>query len=504
MNEQQLLFRFTHDSVEYNIATGSFMFTEGGVWKTAYGAIAGDKALSLIKDMGVFVWGTQSDYQISDLWINNEKLKILDNYGPYDDFINIPRDTAIELFVCPVTRGESDYTDWEKVGEYHLDRASNSGDNYIVMSLQTKLVLMDKNTIHQYYPDTIVYVPNREMPRPICLGLCFNTPGKLINDTTNEYEFHDESTMGNVINAYDDYDLFVEGVDFTEGSLSTGGYGIDLSSPAGGKITGWVNGGLYSGNTTNLFNRFVFKLLTGYSGISISDIDTASADSVQSDFSSGRCGVYITNPQNVREIIEQININHCGYTYINQSGQIGFNYLQEPAITEDYDLQEYDVVSVDTDPDGAPGLSDSVACRKNWHVFTDGDVALSVSQADKDIVTREYQTLITSTTTTGGGTPFDDFYAHARNGCYLKTLEGNPSATNDLITHLEALFAVKRNFYEIEVNVGDLLTAMKMNIGETIKLTWPRWGLESGKNLIIKKIEYNDILKRKIRITGWG
>jgi hypothetical protein len=503
MREQQLLFRFTHAGTEYNIATGSFMFTEGGVWKTAYGTIDGSKSLSLIKDMGVFVWGSQTDYQISDLWILNESQSINNAAGKYDDFLNIPRDTAIEQFVCPVTRGESDYTDWEKVGEYHLDRARNSGDNYIVMSLQTKLVLMDKNTIHQYYPDTLVYSDNRERPRPAALGVILNTPGVLIDDTTNEYEFHDESSFVNVIAAYDDYDPFVEGVDYTEGTLSTGGYGINLSSPADGKITGFLSGGLYSGSATNTYPEFIFKLLTDYADISISDIDTTSADDVQTEFDS-RCGVFIPQPQNVRDIIEQLNVMACAYTYINQSGQIAFNYLQEPAVTEDYDLQEYDVVSVDTDPDGAPGLSDSVASQKNWHVFTDGDVALSVSQSDKDKVTREYQSLYTSTTTTSGGTPFDDFYAHARDGCYLKTLAANANKIKDLITHLEALFAVKRNFYVIEVNVGDLLTAMKMNIGETIKLTWPRWGLESGKNLIIKKIEYNDILQRKIRITGWG
>jgi len=54
------------------------------------------------------------------------------------------------------------------------------------------------------------------------------------------------------------------------------------------------------------------------------------------------------------------------------------------------------------------------------------------------------------------------------------------------------------------INVSDLLTAMTMNIGETIEVIYPRWGLEAGKNLIIKKIEYNDLLNRKIKITGWG
>jgi len=503
MTEQQLLFRFTHDSVEYNLSTGSFMFTEGGVWKTAYGTIDGSKSLSLVKDMGVFVWGTQSDYQISDLWFLNESQSINNAAGKYDVFLDIPRDTVIEQFVCPIDRGESDYSDWEKVGEYHLDRARNSGDNYIVMSLQTKLVLMDKNTEHQYYSDTLVYVPNREMPRPICLGVVRNAPGRLINDSTNEYEFHDENSLSNVLWAYDDYDEFTEGVDFTEGALPTGGYGINLSSPAAGKITAFINGAYYlnASNSTNRFRHYARKLLTAYTGIAIGDIDEASLSDIDIEWDE-RYGVYITDPQNVREIIEQTNVQHCGYTYINQSGQIAFNWLKEPEVTEDYDLQEYDVVSVDTEPDGAPGLSDSVASQKNWHVFTDGDVALSVSQSDKDKVTREYQSLYTSTTTTSGGTPFDDFYAHARNGCYLKTLSNN--VPSDLITHLENLYDVKRKFYIIEINVDDLLIAMKMNIGETIKLTWPRWGLESGKNLIIKKIEYNDILKRKIRITGWG
>lgn len=504
MNEHQLVFRFTHDGTEYNIATGSFMFIEGGTWKTAHGVIDGSKSLSLIKEMGVFVWGNQTEYQISDLWLINPALRTLDGAGTYDDFVNIARDTAIELFVCPVTRGESDYSGWEKVGEYHLDRARNSGDNYIVMSLQTKLVLMDKNTEHKYYSDTLQYVPNREMPRPIFLGLCYNIPGILVDDIDNKYEFHDENNVANILRAYDDYDVYSEGVDFTEGSIAaTGGYGIDLASPAVGKITAYGVGAIYSGSNTGLTSTFYLKLLTSYASISLSDIDSPSLSDIATEF-DGRFGVYITDPQNVREIIEQTNVAHCGYTYINQSGQIAFNWLQEPAVTADYDANEYDVVIGDIYPDGAPGLSDSVASEKNWHVFTDGDVAGSVSQSDKDKVTREFQSLYTSTTTTGGGTAFDDFYAHARNGYYIKTLAANATKIKDLITHLETLYASKRQFYEFELLVDDLPTAMKMNIGETIKLTWPRWGLESGKNLLITKIEYNDILNRRIKITGWG
>jgi len=131
-------------------------------------------------------------------------------------------------------------------------------------------------------------------------------------------------------------------------------------------------------------------------------------------------------------------------------------------------------------------------------------VASGVSQSDKDKVTREFQSYYRSPTTTGGGDAFDDSYAHARNGEYIKTYGANANKITQLITHLEELYATKRHNYEFTINVSDLLTAMTMNIGETIEVIYPRWGLEAGKNLIIKKIEYNDLLKRKIKITGWG
>jgi len=250
MGEKQLLFRFTHSGTQYNLSTASFMFADGGDIKTAYGVIDGGKPLSLLKKMGVFVWGNQSEYGFSALWIMNEIQNINDTAGKYDVLLDLPRDTAVELFVCDIDgNGESDASAWNKRGEYHVDAVRNEGDDYIVISLQSKLVLMDKNTEHKYYSSSLVYVDNREQPRPICLGVTFNVPAKLVNDLTDEWEFHDESAAANVIAAYDDYDQWVEGTDFTEGTISsTGGYGINLTSPAFGKVTAFFSGAIYLSN----------------------------------------------------------------------------------------------------------------------------------------------------------------------------------------------------------------------------------------------------------------
>jgi len=506
MINQQLVFRFSHDGDEYNIATSSFMFTESGDYKTAQGSIDGNKSLSSTKEMGLFLWGNRSEYQFSDIWILNESQSINNTAGQYDDLLDMLRDTEVELFVAEIDgKGESEYSDWVKVGEYLVDRVRNSGDNHIVISLLTKLVLMDRNTETQYFDSALVYAPNQNQPRPICLGLTYNAPGKLVDDTTNEWEFHDENTIGNVIYAYDDYDVFNEGVDFVEGAIAaTGGYGINLSSPAAGKITALVNGGKYSGNTTNLINRMIPKLLIDYSGIDISDIDTTSVDDINTEW-DGRCGVYISTPTNVRDIVENLNIAHCGYTKINSSGQISFDWLKEPTGTAAYEIDEYYIAEgVTIEPDGAPGLSDGVASNRNWHVFTDGDVAPSVAQDEKDLVTQAYQNYYRSSTTTGGGSAFDDYYAHARNGCYIGTLSSNASKTEDLITHLETIYATKKQLYTFDIIVHDLVTAMQMNIGDELKITWPRFGLDAGKNVIIKKIIYNDILNRRLKVTGWG
>lgn len=508
MKNQQLVFRFAHDGIEHNIATSSFTFVESGTYKTAFGDIPDDKPLSLKKSMGTFLWTEgQSDYQFSDLWLLNQVRQNNDGKGKYDDLVNVERDTAVELFVCEIDAdGYSDYADWTKVGELHIDRARNRGDNLISIKLNSKLVKMEKNTENQYYSDTLVYSNNRSQSRPICIGICENVPGKLVDDTTNEYEFHDEDVIQNLFSAYDDFDAFSYPADYSKGSIaSTGGYGINLGSPAVGKVTARINAAKYSGLLTNIFSKFILKILVDYASIPLLDIDESSLNSVHSEWLNWY-GIYIDQPTNVRQIVEEANISHCGYSYINQSGQIAFGWLKEPSGTPDYEISEYYISSkgVDVDTDGAPGLSDAIASERNWHVFTDGDVALSVSQSDKDKVTQKYQSYYRSPTTTSGSDAFDDFYAHARNGCHIGTLGADATRSQSLITHLENLFAVERKLCSFEIVVSDLLIAMQMNIGEEIRITWPRHGLDSGKDLIIKDIDYSNLMKRKIKIIGWG
>lgn len=495
MIEKHLVFRFTYDSTEYNISTSSFLFTESSDAKIAYGDINDANELSINKEMGCFVWGTQSSHEISELWIINSLSHPASSSGKYDDLLNMPRDTEVSVYVAEVPRlTDSDFDDWELVGTYHIDTVRNSGENFIVLSMVSKMVYLDKNTSNGNYSDTLEYDGNQGQSRPISIGHFYNAPLKFVDDLDNIFEANNESDALTIDAAYDNYDPFVLTTDYTvEAIVDTGGYGINLVNPPVGVITADINGGDYNG------------LLTEYAGLDVSDIDEDSLDDIDTDW-GGDYGAYISEPSNIRNLVEQFIIAHCGYIYINQSGQLAFGYLKLPAVTADYTASQYYISSdgVDIEPDTAPGLSDGVASMKNWHVFTEGDVEGTVPIVDRDKVTKDFQSYYRSAVTTSGSDTFDDFYAHARNGDYIETLCADSDKAEDLITHLETLYDEPRKFYSFEIIVSDLLTAMTMNIGKTIELTWPRWGLDSGKNLLIAKIDYSNLLQRKIKIVGWG
>jgi len=468
-----------------------------------YGDIPDDKPIAWRKEMGFFVWGRRSMHEIGETWLMNEPA-FAETSGRYDGLLYDSRDSKLEYFI--VEDENQAFSTAVRVGEWIIDDVSNPNDQYVVITVVDKLSQVDKNTEHEYYSNTLVFTENREQPRPIVIGRCNQMPLTLIDDVDNIYEAHFEGTVSNFIDAYDTADIFVPGVDYTEGVQSTGGYGINLANKPAGVITAHVSGGEWMGGSTRIIDNFVPYLLVTCGGMDIADINTASLTAIDTDWSN-RYDVFIQSGSNIRDVLEDVMVGHCGYVYQNNDGEVTFGYVQQPKVTADHELNDINIASdgIKITLDKAPGLSDAVSWRRNWYVFTYDDVKdVGITEAEKQEASREYVYNYRSATTTGGGDAFHDTYAHARHGDHIKTLTDGGNNGTDLISHLEDdLYDVERHFHTFERISETVIEALTIELGETMELVDARF-FPSGKNTLISAIAGESLLSKKVEFETWG
>jgi hypothetical protein len=504
------------DDTRYFIASSTYIGDVepigGGtaVPTTFHGDIPSDKPTSWRKERGFFVWGRESVTEIGETWLMNEP-EFNQTSGRYDDLLLLPsRDAILDYYI--VEEGEA-FSSAIQIGSWLIDSTSNPSNQYLVISAVDRLALIDKNTVHEYFPDTIQYEPNRLQPRPIQIGAGYQVPSVKIDDVDNIFEVHFEPDVTNLISVFDRADPFNPAApdnDYTEGVQSTGGYGFNLANPHSGTVTHLAVGGPYDpGGVNGVSNRFQFftrKLLEDFGGIDPSDIDTSSLDAIHSDWNQ-RYGVYISSGTNIREILEQAMVGHCGYAYQKNDGKITFGYVRPPAVTEDHELNAFNIASdgIKISLDRAEGLSDAVAARKNWYVFSFDEIKdVGIDSEDKEVAIRDFVFKYRSSTTTSGGSAFHESYAHARHGDYIETLCQGTTNAETLITHLEGqLYNVERHFHVFERVSETVLEALTIEIGETMKLTDDRY-LPAGMNTLITAISGSDLLNKTVEFETWG
>lgn len=464
-----------------------------------------DKTLRITKQMGSFLWGTRSEMSINAMTLINIDGffdKLLD--GDY-------RDARVK---CKIHKKDEPFSSAIDAGQFVVENVINNDDKSINVVLADKLVLLDKNTPNKYFPDTIPFADVAGTPQPIAIGTCFQVPVVLFDEKNNRYQVHQDAPVYNAGVVRDRLSLFNPVTDFTIESpiAETGGVGYNLNSPADGVVTVQMAGAAveYQADTnrnSKFFNAFAKYLIVDLARMPSSDFDYDSANAVQNNFKF-KYGKWISSPENMRDILDEICNAHCGYHQQKADGKIHFDWLKAPGSKPPaLEINEMNISSsVQISIDTSPGLSDTVDNGKQYHVFTWEDIkniGAPVTIEQKHMAMREYRYRHTSNTTTSGGNAFNDTYDHARNGCPIKAASTNPANGVALVNHLEQLYSVQRKFYQFTYISKNLLENIDINLGDEIILRHTRYGLENGKQLVITAIE-SEILSEKIKITAWG
>lgn len=478
-------------STDEHFATRTYVTKSGDSLSNTVFVGSMTNTLKFKRTAGVFVHGTKSSMTIAPIKLNNYK-------GRYDYIFDEDwRNTRIKFYVI---NAKSDYSTKTQIGEFIVDNFESDISDNVILSLTDKMSILDKNTEHDYFPDTVPNTTVRGTPQPIALGELYQIPVTLIDEVTNRYQVHKGAAIAShqsVADRIDPLDMGPPKVDYTIITVAeTGGVGYDLSNPPSGTITADIKG--IAG--TDLINGFLEYLMQDQGGLTTDDIDTASITAIFSHITL-ITGLYITQPTNIRDIIDHVCYDGLLFYYQKPNGKIAFHWLDRPEIeTPSKSISKFKA-GIHKYLDTAPGLTDSIAYQKNEHVFTFEEVADigGVTDYAKDLSTKEYRRNVTASTTKSGGAIYDDSYAHARHGDPVQLNSINAL----LLGFLDTRWPSKRYFYAFIILVKSDIEAISYEIGDTIEITYPRNGIDGGVNVQILETDYT-ALSDELKLLCWG
>jgi|GEM_PF-6374920 hypothetical protein len=369
-----------------------------------------------------------------------------------------------------------------------VERVVLDGERHLEVYLKDATKLLDKPIQDNLFPasetsitgsGTNTYYALENQPRPICFG---NTVKSIkpvsAKRSNNEYICHDEDV-------YTIQTVYDNGVSVT---YTHYGEGFTLSTDPAGIITVTLRGQENNANTNRIryFNEVIDYLLDVRESISYSSSDVSSINSDK----GYNYQYYQDNNTNrtIREVIQWLSDSHSGWFYADEDGVIRFGYLDEPAVSQDVEIGQYDVIgNIKVFDDTAPNIKTRVGGNRNWYVLNADDIASSVTQQVRLELSSQWQNV------TEGASSLDSFYTDT--GEVHDALCSLADA-QDEADHVTDLYSQRRKFYQFT-------SAVDAEIGQTVELTYPRFGLDSGVNLLVLGREI-DFINNTYTLTLWG
>lgn len=205
--------------------------------------------------------------------------------------------------------------------------------------------------------------------------------------------------------------------------------------------------------------------------------------------------------ETIDAILYQILAGWTGWWYIDELGQLRVGRLEAPddGDTPDLVLSDLDIRGgIAIRADLAPNLSDSYAGGRNWTPYTEAELA-GLPLEDPTPFTAPYRHVRKGTGT------LHQTYARARGADPVKTVIAGGAtqvqAEADRVTG--TLFNVERRVYEMQASLQSSAAALALQPGALVRVTYPRYGLDAGRNLrlIGKRCRF---LRGEATLILWG
>lgn len=338
--------------------------------------------------------------------------------------------------------------------------------------------------------------------KPILFGTCRGLEAILVNTTNLIYQTDDPDAPGgdaSVENLFDrgvtltgipdvaDYTALVAAaVAAGQFGRSLDGY-IKLGAAASGVIQANVRKNP-SGDANGYFSSdLVYEIVLHATDLSEDEIDSGTFDALAaaSTAFTDYVGVFFdfTNSSTAREAITNVMAGVGGWAGFNRSGQLGVGILTAPSGSPvaSFKRSEGDIIDLNREklPSGVwpPPWRLRVAYQRAWTVFT--DFAGAVAVGTKADFSQPYR--LAEASDAGVLTDHPSAQDSAPIEAYFQIEAGAQAEADRLL----ALYTSGYRLYRMTVGRRGL----RLNLGDVISVTWPRFGLDAGKLLRVVGVE---------------
>jgi hypothetical protein len=212
---------------------------------------------------------------------------------------------------------------------------------------------------------------------------------------------------------------------------------------------------------------------------------------------------YISQPRTFVSFLRELLDGWCGWAVAKRDGTIGFGRVAEPSQTAALTLDETNIVGrVVPTMDEAKGLTVRVGGRRNHAPHNpDSDFATSVPQSLREELVAEF-TVIRRGSPSNSASPVSSAYRHALAADPVATMLQDANEIQTAANRLATLWRQERSFYKVSANLG-AVAADALEPGQTVRLVWPRYGLQDGKNLLVVGVR-SRFFSRRVDLKLWG
>lgn len=227
------------------------------------------------------------------------------------------------------------------------------------------------------------------------------------------------------------------------------------------------------------FMREILEVRGGFTPAQWSSSDTEAIDAATG---YDGIGYFANEPTTIRSAIEAALSSYCACAWMDDDGVLRFTRLVKP----ENEVAEGEITEADmlTEPtvtiDYAPKLSTQMRFRKNWTVLTAEDFVtdyVTVPMSVRSALSSEYQGIAVS------AEPLAGTYSAAVNAEPSEVLLDVAADAQAEVDHICDYYSTLRKFYTFTVSAE-----LGIELGQIWTLTYPRHGLENGKNLLVSSL----------------
>lgn len=240
----------------------------------------------------------------------------------------------------------------------------------------------------------------------------------------------------------------------------------------------------------------VLRFVVGRLGVSESVLDLTAAAAI--DTAAGYRLAIATNAELTGEtLVRRAALSFGAGLFQDRFSKLRAARMAAPATTADFEIAEWQVKGgVGFEADRAPGLTKRMNYGRNYVKHSDDDMSGLTDQGLRAELSREVQTVTTTVT-------LHAMYSDAEGREPFESLLSEQADAQDEIDRICGLYTVPRGFYTLRVRLDDLATAYTIEPGDTVKLTHRRYGLSSGRNLLVVLARSNFTI-RAVDLVLWG